>query len=246
MLLKSIRVMTIMLLTVLVLSAAAMAAGETTIPQKDSKKPRNTASAAVLNSTVPIKTDLPHMKQQANKPNPERNPGMYAEIETSLGLITCKLFDKESPVTVESFTGLAEGTKEWVDPKTGQKVKRPFFDGLIFHRVIPKFMIQGGCPLGTGTGGPGYKYKNEDSPALNFDQKGILAMANAGRDTNGSQFFITVAPCSFLNGGYTIFGKVTGGQDVADKISQVPRNASDRPNENVVIKKITIKRVKMQ
>ncbi|OGR90024.1 MAG: hypothetical protein A2992_00535 [Elusimicrobia bacterium RIFCSPLOWO2_01_FULL_59_12] len=163
-----------------------------------------------------------------------------ATIETSEGTIVCELYGKQSPITVDSFVGLATGTREYTDPKTGEKKKGKFFDGLIFHRVIPNFMIQGGDPLGTGTGGPGYQFKNENDPSLKFDRPGRLAMANAGRDTNGSQFFITVATTEFLNGGYTIFGQVIKGQEVADAISKVPRNSSDRPDTPVVIKKVTI------
>lgn len=174
------------------------------------------------------------------KPEISIPAGNTAVIDTSMGQITLKLFSDKAPKTVENFIGLATGTKEWTDPKTGQKVKRPFYDGLIFHRVIKNFMIQGGCPLGTGAGGPGYIFDNEIAPGLVFDKPGILAMANAGPNTNGSQFFITVAPCAWLNGGYTIFGEVTQGQDVVDKISKVP-TTSDRPNTDVVINKITIK-----
>jgi peptidyl-prolyl cis-trans isomerase A (cyclophilin A) len=165
-----------------------------------------------------------------------------AVIETSKGTITCELFDKDAPNTVANFVGLATGTKEYTDPKTGQKKKSNFYDGLIFHRVIPGFMIQGGDPLGTGTGGPGYKF-NDEYPSQKFDRPGRLAMANAGKNTNGSQFFITVANDEFLNAGgpYVIFGQVTSGQDVADAISKVDRDASDRPNTPVVIKKVTIK-----
>jgi peptidyl-prolyl cis-trans isomerase A (cyclophilin A) len=163
-----------------------------------------------------------------------------ATIETSKGTIVVELFDKQSPITVANFVGLANGTKEYTDPKTGQKKKSKYFDGLIFHRVIPQFMIQGGDPLGTGTGGPGYQFQNENDPSLNFDKPGRLAMANAGRDTNGSQFFITVAPYPSLNGGYTIFGQVIQGQEVADAISQVPRDGNDRPLTQVVIKHVTI------
>jgi len=165
-----------------------------------------------------------------------------AVIETSKGIITCELFDKDAPNAVANFAGLASGTKEYKDPKTGKMTKSNYYDGLIFHRVIPGFMIQGGDPLGTGTGDPGYKF-NDEFPSQKFDRPGRLAMANAGPNTNGSQFFITVANAEFLNAPnhYTIFGQVTSGQDVADAISKVPRNSSDRPNEPVVIKHITIK-----
>jgi len=167
-----------------------------------------------------------------------------AVIETSKGTITCQLFDDQAPATVANFIGLATGAKEWKDPETGQMKKSKFYNGLTFHRVIPNFMIQGGDPLGTGTGGPGYSFKDE-FPTEKFDRPGRLAMANAGPNTNGSQFFITVAEDSFLNtnGHYTIFGQVTGGQDVADAISKVPVNSpqENRPLTPVVIKSITIK-----
>jgi peptidyl-prolyl cis-trans isomerase A (cyclophilin A) len=167
-------------------------------------------------------------------------PGLYAVFDTTLGEITCRLFPDKAPKTVENFTGLAKGTKEFVDPKTRQRVKRLFYDGLIFHRVIPNFMIQSGCPLGSGTGGPGYKFEDEFSPHLKFDRAGKLAMANAGPNTNGSQFFITVATTDWLNDHHTIFGEVVKGQDVVEKISRVPRDRSDRPTTPVVMRAVRI------
>jgi peptidyl-prolyl cis-trans isomerase A (cyclophilin A) len=170
----------------------------------------------------------------------ELKPGTYAVFETSHGKITCRLFPEQAPVTVENFAGLARGTKEFTDPKSGQKVKRPFYDGLIFHRVIPDFMIQGGCPLDSGTGGPGYQFKDEFVDGLGFDRKGRLAMANAGPGTNGSQFFITVAPTTWLDKHHTIFGQVVEGQDVADKISKLPKDRRDRPTTPVVMNSVRI------
>ena len=170
--------------------------------------------------------------------------GLYAAFDTSMGKIVCKLFEKETPVTVSNFVALAEGTKEWVDPKTGKKVKNRFYDGLVFHRVIPNFMIQGGCPLGTGTGGPGYQFEDEIVPSLKFDKPYLLAMANAGPGTNGSQFFITHIPTPWLNGRHTIFGEVIEGKDVVVAIGNVPKGSGDRPTTPVVIKKITIDKVK--
>lgn len=167
-------------------------------------------------------------------------PGVYAVFETTLGEITCLLFPDKAPKTVENFTGLAQGTKEFVDPKTRQRVKRPFYNGLTFHRVIPKFMIQGGCPLGAGTGDAGYKFQDEFSKDLRFDRPGKLAMANAGPNTNGSQFFITVAPTDWLNNHHTIFGEVVKGQDVVDKIVNVPRDRSDQPATPVVMNAVKI------
>ena len=171
-------------------------------------------------------------------------PGTYAVFETSEGKITCQLFPEQAPVTVENFVGLAQGAKEFTDPATRQQVNRPFYDGLIFHRVIPNFMIQGGCPLGSGTGGPGYQFKDEFDKTLGFDRPGRLAMANAGPGTNGSQFFITVAPTGWLNNKHTIFGQVVEGQDVADKISKVPKDRRDKPATPVVINTVKIVDVK--
>jgi len=164
---------------------------------------------------------------------------LTATIETSQGTFNCELYDKKSPKTVANFVGLARGVRPWCDEKTKQWVKKAFYDGLTFHRVIPGFMIQGGDPLGIGRGGPGYKFVNESDPTLTFDKPGVLAMANAGRDTNGSQFFITEAPQPPLNGGYTIFG-LCEPTTLVGKIAGVPRSAGDKPNTDVVMKKVTI------
>lgn len=170
--------------------------------------------------------------------------GLYAIFETSMGIIVCELFDKESPKTVKNFVELAKGEKEWVDPKTGQKVKSQFYNGLIFHRVIPNFMIQGGCPLGNGQGGPGYEFEDEYNPTLKFDKPGKLAMANKGPNTNGSQFFITEAPTPWLENRHTIFGEVVKGLDVVKKIANIPRDSkTDKPLKDVVIKKVEIRRI---
>ncbi|MDR2427227.1 MAG: peptidylprolyl isomerase [Endomicrobium sp.] len=167
---------------------------------------------------------------------------MNAVIETSQGTITIELFPDSAPDTVENFIGLAEGMKEFTDLKTGKKTKKKFYDGLIFHRVIPQFMIQGGCPLGTGSGGPGYKFKDEIEPSLKFDKPGRLAMANSGPDTNGSQFFITETSTPWLNGNHTIFGQVISGLDIVKKIARIEADFSDKPIDPVVIKTITIER----
>ncbi|MGZ6142212.1 MAG: peptidylprolyl isomerase, partial [Myxococcales bacterium] len=135
-------------------------------------------------------------------------------------VITVKLFEKDAPKTVENFVGLATGKKEWIDPRTGQKSKAPLYDGTSFHRVIPDFMIQGGDPLGTGTGGPGYKFEDEFSSGKKFDKPGLLAMANAGPNTNGSQFFITEVPTPHLNNRHTIFGEVVKGGDLVPQIAR--------------------------
>jgi peptidyl-prolyl cis-trans isomerase A (cyclophilin A) len=174
----------------------------------------------------------------------KEKPGMYAVIETSHGTIVAELFASQTPKTVENFTGLAEGTKEYTDPNLGQKVKRHFYDGLKFHRVIPGFMMQGGDPLGTGTGGPGYKFEDEIVSSLTFSTPGRLAMANSGPGTNGSQFFITQKPTEWLNGKHTIFGQVVEGMDVVDKICTTLGSANGAPKETVMMKKVTIERVK--
>jgi peptidyl-prolyl cis-trans isomerase A (cyclophilin A) len=173
-----------------------------------------------------------------------KQPGVYATFETSQGTIVCRLFEGEAPATVKNFVELAEGSREWTHPRTRQKNKAPLYDGTVFHRVIPNFMIQGGDPEGTGMGGPGYKFEDETKGSPHkFDKAGKLAMANAGPNTNGSQFFITVAPTPWLTGNHTIFGEVVEGQDVADKITAVARNRQDRPMQDVVLKSVKIERV---
>lgn len=167
-----------------------------------------------------------------------------AIIKTNKGNINVNLFPDHAPKTVRNFTGLAEGTQEWTDPRVKAKTTAPLYDGTIFHRVIPGFMIQGGDPLGTGTGGPGYRFEDEAHPELTFDKPYLLAMANAGPNTNGSQFFITVAPTAWLNFKHTIFGEVADqpSRDIVDAIAGVPTGAQDRPLEDVVIETITIER----
>ena len=172
-----------------------------------------------------------------------RPAGTYAIFETSQGNIVIKLLEKEAPNTVANFVGLAEGTKEFTNEKTGAKEKRPFYDGLIFHRVIPDFMIQGGCPQGTGTGGPGYKFADEFHPSLRHDKPGKLSMANSGPNSNGSQFFITVAATPWLDNKHSIFGEVVEGMDVATKISKVSRDSGDRPKKPVITEHVKIERV---
>ncbi len=177
---------------------------------------------------------------------------MIATIHTSAGDIRVDLLENHAPTTVANFTGLAAGTKEWKDPATGEKMTKPFYDGLIFHRVIRGFMIQGGCPLGSGTGGPGYTFDDEIHPELRFDQPYLLAMANAGKrpnpvtgtmgGTNGSQFFITVEPTPHLTGKHTIFGRVVDDESkaVVDAIAETPVGPMDRPREDVVITGVTL------
>ncbi len=167
-----------------------------------------------------------------------------AIIDATAGKLTCVLYPKQAPIGVANFIGLAKGTKDWTNPSTGRKMHGvPLYNGTIFHRVIPEFMIQGGDPLGTGTGDPGYKFKNETTPDLRFDRPGRLAYANAGPDTNGSQFFITEVAYSSLNGGYTIFGQCDDASvELVKKIARMPRNGNDRPDDPVKISKITILR----
>ena len=182
-------------------------------------------------------------KKKAAPAKPTREPGLYAVFKTSLGTIVCKLFEKEAPKTVANFTGLAAGTKDWTDPQTGLQMKKPLYNGTIFHRVIPNFMIQGGCPLGSGSGGPGYQFGDEFHASLRHDKPGRLSMANAGPGTNGSQFFVTVAATPWLDNKHSIFGEVVEGQDVVNKIVNVPRDASDQPRQAVVIQRVSIERV---
>lgn len=164
-----------------------------------------------------------------------------AVFHTSVGTITVQLFPEQAPKTVANFVGLATGTKAWKDPATGQMTEgKPLYTGTIFHRVIPKFMLQGGDPLGKGTGGPGYRFEDECDNDLSFDKPGYLAMANAGPNTNGSQFFITVVPCPWLDGKHTIFGVVTAGQDIVDKITKVERDHMDRPRTPITLEKVEI------
>lgn len=170
--------------------------------------------------------------------------GPFAVLDTTMGRITCQFYQKQAPAAVSNFIGLAAGTKDWNDPTTGKlQRKKPFYDGTVFHRVIPDFMIQGGDPTASGMGGPGYTFRDEFDPNLNFDRPGRLAMANSGPNTNGSQFFITVAPTQWLTGNHTIFGEVVEGQGIADKISKVPRGRQDKPNNDVVLNSVTIERV---
>jgi peptidyl-prolyl cis-trans isomerase A (cyclophilin A) len=168
---------------------------------------------------------------------------MHALFTTSEGNFKVRLFDQEVPNTIENFAGLAEGTKEFTDPKTGQKTKRPFYDGLVFHRVIAGFMLQGGCPLGTGTGGPGYKFADEFNPKLRHSKPGILSMANAGPNTNGSQFFVTLAATSWLDNKHSVFGEVVEGMDVVNKIGNMPTaKPTDRPLKPITIQSVKIER----
>ena len=181
---------------------------------------------------------LPVLAQEKSAAEPT------AVFETTMGTLRCKLFPKEAPKTVANFIGLADGTKDWTDPATGQKKHGvPLYSGTIFHRVIPDFMIQGGDPLGTGTGDPGYRFEDEIVPSLTFDRPGRLAMANAGPGTNGSQFFITEKPTPWLNGHHTIFGQCDEASvELVKKIARVPKGPGDKPVTPVRINKIVIEK----
>jgi cyclophilin family peptidyl-prolyl cis-trans isomerase len=204
-------------------------------------------SAALLAATALISAQTPAApKATAAKTvdpaKPVREPGLYATITTSMGTIVAQLFEKQSPITVKNFVDLARGTKAWVDPATRQKVKRPLYNGLIFHRVIPGFMIQTGDPLGNGTGGTD-AIPDEFDPSLTFDRPGKLGMANAGPGTGSSQFFITEVPTPHLDGKHTIFGQVVEGQDVVEKIARAPRDARDKPATPIRMLRVSITRV---
>jgi peptidyl-prolyl cis-trans isomerase A (cyclophilin A) len=165
---------------------------------------------------------------------------LIATLHTNQGQVVLRLFPDHAPKTVRNFVELAEGGRQWTDPRTGRASTGKLYDGTVFHRVIPDFMIQGGDPLGTGTGGPGYKFADEIHPDLRFDRPYLLAMANAGPGTNGSQFFVTVVPTPWLNGKHTIFGEVIQGADVVDAISRVKTGHQDRPVEDVIIESVTV------
>jgi peptidyl-prolyl cis-trans isomerase A (cyclophilin A) len=177
------------------------------------------------------------------KEKPVAEP-LYATLKTNMGVIVIRLFDDKAPKTVENFVGLATGTKEWTDPRSGQKVKQPLYNGTIFHRVIPGFMIQGGDPLGRGTGGPGYRFADEFHAELRHNKAGILSMANAGPNTNGSQFFITLGPTPHLDNRHSVFGEVVQGQEVVVAIGNAPRGANDRPVKDAVLQEVVISRGK--
>lgn len=179
-------------------------------------------------------------EEKVATPAPKPKKTLYALFETSLGEIECRLYSDQAPNTVANFVGLVRGEQEWVDARSLLKQKKPLYDGTIFHRVIPGFMIQGGDPKGNGTGGPGYRFPDEIDPAFTFERPGVLAMANSGPDTNGSQFFITDAPAPSLKGKYSVFGEVTRGLEVVAAIARVPRNSNDRPLEPVVLKQVRI------
>ncbi|HMF97895.1 MAG TPA: peptidylprolyl isomerase [Vicinamibacterales bacterium] len=168
---------------------------------------------------------------------------LFAHFTTSEGNFTARLFDVETPKTVANFAGLADGSKEWTDPRTGRKVKDPYFNGTIFHRVIDGFMIQGGDPLGQGTGGPGYTFADEFNAKLRHSKPGILSMANRGPNTNGGQFFITLAATPWLDDKHSVFGEIVDGMDVVKKIGGTPTSKpGDRPVKPITIQSVTIEK----
>jgi peptidyl-prolyl cis-trans isomerase A (cyclophilin A) len=167
---------------------------------------------------------------------------VFAEFVTNEGSFTVRLFDEETPNTVANFVGLAEGTKEWTDPRTRQKVTQPYYDGIVFHRIIDGFMIQGGDPLGQGIGGPGYEFADEFHPSLRHNKAGILSMANRGPNTNGGQFFITLGATPHLDNRHSVFGEVTEGMDVVRRIGSTPTGRQDRPVKDIVIQTVKITR----
>jgi len=182
-----------------------------------------------------------YLPQQAGAAETDSS-GLHAIFETSMGDITVELYEKEAPNTVANFVELAEGRKEWLDPDTGKMVKRPLYDGTLFHRVIENFMIQGGDPRGNGTGGPGYQFADEYNPTLRHDRPGRLSMANSGPNSNGSQFFITEVPTPWLDNRHSIFGQVTEGMDVVKRIARVKQNRANKPLTDVVLKRVIIMR----
>ena len=198
------------------------------------------ATVATAQQSKPA--DLPDAPSTATQAKPDPIPtGPTAVIDTTMGRLTCRLYAAQAPITVANFVDLATGKKDFLDPSTQRKVRRPFYNGLTFHRVIPGFMIQGGDPRGDGTGDPGYFFQDEFDPTLTFSRPGRLAMANAGPGTNGSQFFITEVPVEQLNGKHTIFGQCDDSSILLEQsIARVQRDASDKPLTPVAITKITI------
>jgi peptidyl-prolyl cis-trans isomerase A (cyclophilin A) len=224
----------------------------TPAPTPEASAPATPAAKPV----TPPETPVPSAEkpEAAVTPDPSKpsaakyGPGIYAHFTTTNGNFIVKFFDKEAPETVANFVGLAEGKKAWTDPRTGRQVRRPYYRNVLFHRIIPGFMIQGGDPEGTGMGGPGYTFEDEIVPSLRHNKPGIVSMANRGPDTNGGQFFITVAPYPSLDGKYSIFGEVVEGLDNVVAMSKVPTTGPrgdppNKPRKDVVINNVRIERV---
>jgi peptidyl-prolyl cis-trans isomerase A (cyclophilin A) len=233
--------MTLRLLALL-LALGSPSLAQTPAPPQQAPTPTQQTPPPSSPPSADALPDAPSTASQAKAPVTPTGP--TAVIDTTMGRLTCKLYDTQAPVTVQNFIGLSEGTKDWTDPKTIKKVHgQPFYNGTTFHRVIPSFMIQGGDKLGDGRGDPGYLFQDEFDPTLTFDEPGRLAMANSGPSTNGSQFFITEAPVPQLNGKHTIFGQCDAHTVLlVASIARVPRNQDDKPDVAVVINKITIVR----
>ena len=199
-------------------------------------------------TTPPAETAKPAAPEKPAVSAEKYGPGVYAHFTTTHGNFIVRFFEKDAPLTVQNFVGLAEGKKQWTDPRTNRLVRRPYYNNLTFHRIIPNFMIQGGDPTGTGFSGPGFKFNDEVSPKLKHDRPGIVSMANSGPNTNGGQFFITVAPYSSLDGKYSVFGEVVEGLDKVVAISKVPTTGprgdpQNKPLKPVIMKSVTIERV---
>jgi peptidyl-prolyl cis-trans isomerase A (cyclophilin A) len=214
-------------------------------PAAPAETPTTPPAAAAPSAEKPAATSTP----DPSKPSAAKyGPGIYAHFTTTNGNFIVKFFDKDAPETVANFVGLAEGKKAWTDPRTGRQVRRPYYRNVLFHRIIPGFMIQGGDPEGTGAGGPGYTFEDEIVPSLRHNRPGIVSMANRGPDTNGGQFFITVAPYPSLDGKYSIFGEVVEGLDKVVAMSKVPTTGPggdppNKPRKDVVINNVRIERV---
>jgi peptidyl-prolyl cis-trans isomerase A (cyclophilin A) len=210
-------------------------------PATPAEKPAPTAEAPAPTAEKPV-TPAP---ADTSKPSAAKyGPGVYAHFTTNHGTMIARLFDKEAPKTVENFVGLAEGKKQWMNPRTNTMVRRPYYNNLTFHRIIPGFMIQGGDPEGKGTGGPGYTFADEFNPKLRHSKAGILSMANRGPDTNGGQFFITLVPTPHLDDRHSVFGELVEGTDTLRAIGKVPTDGkAGMPLKPVVIKSVRIERV---
>ncbi len=249
----------LMIVVALIGSSAACANAELEQRVKDLED-KNASMEKELKTAEQQKRDLQQKLAQAQKaPSPAKanldevgkvlgvKPGekLFATFETSMGTMVAELFWEKVPTTITNFVQLTEGTKEWLNPKTGEKTKTPLYNGTIFHRVIPDFMIQGGDPLGSGMGGPGFRFEDEFHPDLRHIGAGVLSMANSGRNTNGSQFFITEKDTPWLDGRHTVFGKITEGADLIPKITRVEKSdgpEGSRPKVDIVLKKVIIGR----
>lgn len=216
------------------------------VPPASTEKPTAAAETPAPSTAKPAATapETPATADAAKPSAAKYGPGVYAHITTNHGTMIAKLFDKEAPKTVENFVMLSEGKKQWRNPRTNTMVRRPYYNNLTFHRIIPGFMIQGGDPEGTGMGGPGFTFADEFNPKLRHNKAGILSMANRGPDTNGGQFFITLVPTPHLDDRHSVFGELVEGMDTLRAIGKVPTNGKEgMPLKPVVIKSVRIERV---